>query len=66
MDFQIIKDSVKSSPAFVLDANAMIDVLSGLASLREQCGVKVLYALKALPLASVLELAKPYVDGYPI
>ena len=66
MDFQIIKDSVKSSPAFVLDANAIIDVLSGLASLREQCGVKVLYALKALPLASVLELAKPYVDGYSV
>ena len=66
MDFQVIKDSINSSPAFVLDADAIIEVLSGLASLREQCGVQVLYALKALPLSSVLELAKPFVDGYSV
>ena len=66
MDFQVIKDSVQSSPAFVLDADAVIDVLAGLTSLREQCGVQVLYALKALPLSNVLELAKPYVDGFSV
>ena len=66
MDFQVIKDSINSSPAFVLDADAIIEVLSGLASLREQCGVQVLYALKALPLSSVLELTKPFVDGYSV
>ncbi len=66
MDFQVIKDRVSSSPAFVLDADTLIDSLSGLASLRQQCGVQVLYALKALPLSSVLELAKPYVDGYSV
>ena len=66
MDFQVIKDSVKSSPAFVLDADAITKALTGLASLREQCGVKVLYALKALPLSTVLDLAKPFVDGYSV
>ena len=66
MDFQVIKDSVKSCPAFVLDADAITKALIGLASLREQCGVKVLYALKALPLSSVLDLAKPFVDGYSV
>jgi len=66
MDFQEIKDSVKSSPAFVLDAYAITDALAGLTSLRQQCGVKVLYALKALPLSTVLELAKTYVDGYSV
>jgi len=66
MDFQVIKESIKSSPAFVLDADTIIDVLASLASLRQQCGVKVLYALKALPLSTVLELAKPYVDGYSV
>jgi carboxynorspermidine decarboxylase len=66
MDFQVIKDNVKSCPAFVLDADAITNALAGLTSLREQCGVKVLYALKALPLSSVLDLAKPYVDGYSV
>ena len=66
MDFQVIKDSINSSPVFVLDADAITNALTGLASLRQQCGVQVLYALKALPLSSVLELAKPFVDGYSV
>jgi carboxynorspermidine decarboxylase len=66
MNFQVIKESVKSSPALVLDADEIIYVLARLASLREQCGVQILYALKALPLCTILELAKPYVDGFSV
>ena len=66
MDFQALKDSVSSSPAFVLDAAAVTNTLTQLATLRQQCDVKVLYAVKALPFSAVLELAKPLVDGFSV
>ena len=66
MDFQAIKDSLPTSPAFVLDEAAVIDTLTQLASLRRQCDVKVLYAIKALPFSTVLEMAKPFVDGFSV
>jgi carboxynorspermidine decarboxylase len=66
MDFQAIKDSLPTSPAFVLDAAAVINALKRLASLRHQCDAKVLYAIKALPFSAVLEIAKPFVDGFSV
>ena len=66
MDFQAIKDSIPSSPALVLDAAAIINTLTRLASLRRQCGVNVLYAVKALPFSAVLTMAKPWVDGFSV
>lgn len=66
MDYQHIKDSIASSPAFVLDAEEMISSLKVLNTLRRQCGCKVLYSIKSLPFSSVLELAKPFVDGISV
>ncbi len=34
--------------------------------LRERCACKVLYSIKALPFSSVLETAKPYIDGFSV
>lgn len=64
MDFQVLKDSVYSSPAFVLDETEVAKALAILADLRNQCGCKVLYSIKALPFSSVLDMAKPFVDGF--
>lgn len=66
MDFQLIKDSTSSSPAFILDAEGIINTLKVLNTLRHRSGVKVLYSIKALPFSSVLEIAKPYVDGFSV
>jgi carboxynorspermidine decarboxylase len=66
MDFQLIKDSISSSPAFVLDTEEIIHTLEALNFLRHQCGCKVLYSIKSLPLSSVLEIAKSFVDGFSV
>ncbi len=66
MDFQLLKDSISSSPAFVLDAEELINTLKTLNTLRHRCGCKVLYSIKALPFSSVLEIAKPFVDGFSV
>lgn len=66
MDFQEIKSSVSSSPAFVLDEAEIINTLTRLSLLRHQCNVKVLYSIKSLPFSSVLETAKPFVDGFSV
>ena len=66
MDFQAIKSSLSSSPAFVLDEAEIINTLTRLNLLRHQCHVKVLYSIKALPFSSVLEMAKPFVDGFSV
>lgn len=61
-----MKDSVHSSPAFVLDECEVIKTLAVLAELRAQCGCKVLYSIKSLPLTAVMGMAKPYVDGFSV
>ena len=66
MDFQLLKDSISSSPAFVLDAEEIINTLKILNSLRHRCDCKVLYSIKSLPLSSVLEIVKPFVDGFSV
>ena len=66
MDFQILKNSVSSSPAFVLDAEEIINTLKVLNTLRHRCGCKVLYSIKSLPFSFVLEIAKPYLDGFSV
>ncbi len=66
MDFQVLKDSVYSSPAFVLDETEVTQALEILAELRHQCGCKILYSIKALPFSAVLDMAKPYVDGFSV
>jgi len=66
MDFQVLKDSVYSSPAFVLDETEIAKVLEVLAELRTQCGCKILYSIKALPFSAVMDIAKPVVDGFSV
>lgn len=66
MDFLVLKDSVYSSPAFVLDKTEITRTLSILADLRAQCGCKVLYSIKSLPFSAVLEIAEPFVDGFSV
>lgn len=66
MDVQTVKDMLSSSPVFVLDATKITANLSILARLRDQCGVKLLYSMKALPISTVLEIAKPFVDGFSV
>jgi carboxynorspermidine decarboxylase len=66
MDIQVLKDSVPSSPAFVVDEVEVLKALTTLASLSELSGCKVLYSIKALPLVAVLELAKTSVDGFSV
>jgi len=66
MDFQVLKDSIYSSPAFVLDEIEIAKALDVLAELRSQSGCKILYSIKSLPFSAVLELAKPFVDGFSV
>jgi carboxynorspermidine decarboxylase len=66
MEIQAFKDKVQSSPAFVVVAAEVLKTLKTLARLRERSDCKVLYSIKALPLFAVLELAKPYVDGFSV
>ncbi len=66
MDFQVLKDSIYPSPAFVLDEIEITKTLERLAELRTQCGCKVLYSIKSLPFSAVMELAKPVVDGFSV
>jgi carboxynorspermidine decarboxylase len=66
MDFQSLKNRVASSPAFVVDAAEVTNTLNMLDALRQRCGCKVLYSIKALPFSTVLELAKPFVDGFSV
>jgi carboxynorspermidine decarboxylase len=66
MDLHVLKDSVYSSPAFVFDETELTQVLENLAALRTQCGCKILYSIKALPLSSILNIAQPFVDGFSV
>lgn len=66
MDFQLLKDSVYSTPAFVVDEIEVTRTLAVLTELKNQCGCKVLYSIKALPFSAVMEMAKPWVDGFSV
>ncbi len=66
MDIEGLKDSIPSTPAFVVDENAVLTALAAIALLREQCGCKILYSIKSLPLTSLLAWAKPFVDGFSV
>lgn len=66
MNFEILKNNIPVTPAFVIDNAGLLDTLQVLAKLKEQSGCKLLYSMKALPLASVLELVKPFVDGFSV
>ncbi len=54
------------TPAFIINEAQLIANLTTLAQIRQQSGCKMLYALKALPCSRVLEIAKPFVDGFSV
>ena len=65
MDFQTIKNQASCTPAFILNADAMINNLQILNTLRQHCGCKILYSIKALPLLSTaLEIAIPFLMAF--
>lgn len=57
---------ILKTPAFVLDEARLLENLTILTSISKQSGCKVLYAIKALPSAKVLEIAKPFVNGFAV
>ncbi len=66
MNFSTLKQQIPSSPAFLLDENQILSNLRPLQALREASGCKILYSMKALPLASVLALLKEEIDGISV
>jgi carboxynorspermidine decarboxylase len=52
------------TPALVIDEAAVVRALERAAELRARCGCKVLYAVKALGCPFVLELMRPWLDGF--
>lgn len=66
MNLEMLKAGLASSPAFVIDRDALLANLHTLAELRRQCGVRVLYSIKALPLTPVMQIAKTFVDGFSV
>lgn len=66
IDIPALKKHLPSTPAFIVDKRAIITALDSLASLRDRCGCRVLYSIKALPLTEVLSIALPYVDGFSV
>ncbi len=54
------------TPAFILNETQLVSNLTTLAEIREKSGCKVLYAMKALPCARVLEITKPFIEGFSV
>ncbi|QPK64756.1 carboxynorspermidine decarboxylase [Methylomonas sp. LL1] len=66
MKVDSFKQRIAHSPAFVLDMDRVQANLRPLQQLREASGCKVLYSMKALPLAALLSALKPDVDGISV
>lgn len=66
MDIELIKNALSSSPALILDKNSVTRVLQKLTQLKRQCSCKVLYSVKALPFATVMDWVSTAVDGYSV
>lgn len=60
------KQRIATSPAFVLDEMQVLENLRPLQTLRQVSGCKLLYSIKALPLAVLLELLQDQVDGFSV
>lgn len=61
-----LKQQIKQSPAFVLDLDQVQVNLQPLKRLAKASGCKVLYSMKALPLAALLTELKDQVDGISV
>lgn len=66
MDVEDLKARLPSTPAFVLDEQALINNLTELKTIKQQSGCQVLYSIKALPLAWLMNLTGKYLDGFSV
>ena len=66
MKAQRIKLEIQHSPAFVLDIDQVLSNLQPLQNIKQATDCKILYSLKALPLASLLTELKAHVDGFSV
>ena len=56
--------SLPETPAFVYEESVIRDRLALFDRVRERSGARLLYSVKAMPLAGLLELMAPGVDGF--
>jgi len=66
MDIFALTQSNIATPALVLDAAQLLANVNALAALRQQSACKVLYSIKSLPFTPVLEMVKPFIDGFSV
>ena len=61
-----VKNSLSQTPAYIFDEKQIDHNISQLTQLSEQSGCQVLYSIKALPLARVLQKAKNHLHGLSV
>ncbi|MDT4288176.1 carboxynorspermidine decarboxylase [Methylomonas sp. MO1] len=66
MKWDELKRQIPTSPALVLDEARILANLKPLKTIRQASGCKILYSMKALPLAALLALIKDQVDGFSV
>ncbi|CAD6874206.1 carboxynorspermidine decarboxylase [Methylomonas fluvii] len=66
MNWLELKQQIPTSPALVLDEAQILANLKRLQALKQASGCKILYSMKALPLAALLTLIKDQVDGFSV
>ncbi|MCX7087736.1 MAG: carboxynorspermidine decarboxylase [Methylococcales bacterium] len=66
MHIEHVKQRLPRSPVFLIDQQRVQDNLQQLATLKKHSGCKVLYSIKALPLASVMRWTMAVVDGFSV
>ena len=57
-------NKISQTPAFVYDEVVITDRLAALSDVRNNCGCKILYSIKAAPLSGLLQTIAEYVDGF--
>ncbi|NOV28615.1 carboxynorspermidine decarboxylase [Methylomonas sp. ZR1] len=66
MNWSELKQQIPTSPALVLDEAQIFANLKPLQALKQASGCKILYSMKALPLAALLALIKDQIDGFSV
>lgn len=66
MNPETLKRQIQHSPAFVLDVDQVLANLQPLQRIKQATGCKLLYSVKALPLASLLQELTSHVDGFSV
>jgi carboxynorspermidine decarboxylase len=65
-DLNALTHTALDTPALVVDENQFLGNLNALSALRHQSGCKALYSIKSLPFMPLLDIAKPYIDGFSV